>query len=137
MTKRNGSSTRIKKRFGVLRGGIICESLKPGTQLEGFDLRITCWRRYEVRDVPDWQPSMWTLIEFEASEEDSDALALRLSKDLATPGWYANWNTDTQAVVVFPDKIFQYKRGDAAGRKLAQEYGRNCGVPEPQLDWDD
>lgn len=122
---------------GKLRGAIICESLKPGTVLEGYELRLTRWSRYDVRDAADWQPSTWTLIEFEASEEDSDALALRLSKDLSSPGWYANWNSAKEAVVVFPDKIFRYKRGDRAGRKLAQEYGRNCGVPEPQLDWDD
>ena len=133
MTMKNGSKNGTKN--GTLRGAIICESLKPGTNLDGYDMRITKWRRYEVPQPADWQPSIWTLIEFETSEDDSDALAMRLSKDLASPGWYANWNTPTQAVVVFPDKIFRYKRGDKAGRKRAQKYGLDCGVPEPQLDW--
>jgi hypothetical protein len=120
---------------GKLRGAIICESLKPGTSLDGYEMRITKWRRYEVPQPADWQPKLWTLIEFEAPEDDSDALAERLSKDLASPGWYANWNTPTDAVVVYPDKIFRYKRGDKAGRKRAQKYGLAAGVPEPQLDW--
>jgi hypothetical protein len=121
----------------MLRGAIICESLKPGTNLDGYEMRITKWRRYEVPNAADWQPNVWTMIEFETPEDDSDALAQRLSKDLASPGWYANWNTSSQSVVVFPDKIFRYKRGDKAARTRAQRYGRDCGVPEPQLDWDD
>jgi hypothetical protein len=134
MTSRNGT-TRNGTKKGLLRGAIICESLKPGTSLDGYEMRITKWRRYEVSEGADSQPSVWTLIEFEAPVEDSDALAIRLSKDLASPGWYANWNTESDAVVVFPDKIFRYKRGDKAGRKKAQKYGLDCGVPEPQLDW--
>jgi len=122
---------------GVIRGAIIAESLKPGTVLEGYDLLVTRWSRYEVGEVPEWQPSVWTLIEFEADEETSDALAQRLCKDLREPGWYANWYSDTQAVVVFPEKVFRYKRGSKAGRTKAQNYGRACGVPEAQLDWDD
>jgi hypothetical protein len=133
MTTHNGSKNGTKK--GRLRGAIICESLKPGTVLDGYEMKITKWSRYEVSDATEAQPATWTLIEFEAPEEDSDALALRLSKDLASPGWYANWNTATDAVVVFPDKVFRYKRGDKAGRKKAQKYGLACGVPEPQLDW--
>jgi hypothetical protein len=129
--------TAARARTGIIRGGIICESLKPGTVLEGYDLRITRWSRYEVRDVPDRQPAVWTLIEFEATDDASDALAHRLSKDLRLPGWYANWSSDTEAVVVFPDRIFRYKRGDVSGREAVKEYGRHCGVPEEQLDWDD
>ena len=129
MTTRNGT------KKGLLRGAIVCESLKPGTVLDGYEMRITKWRRYEVEDPADHQPPVWTLIEFETPIEDSDALAIRLSKDLASPGWYANWNTELDAIVVFPDKIFRYKRSDKAGRKRAQRYGLDAGVPETQLDW--
>ena len=122
---------------GKLRGGIVCESLKPGTVIEGYEMRITRWSRYEIAEPAEWQPNVWTLIEFEADEEESDALAQRLSKDLDMPGWYANWYSGTEAVVVFPDKVFRYKRGDARRRKVVQQYARNCGVPEGQLDWDD
>jgi hypothetical protein len=121
----------------TLRGAIVCESLKPGTVLEGYDLRITRWSRYEIAEPAPSQPSVWTLIEFETTEDGSDALAQRLTKDLDSPGWYASWYTDTQAVVVFPERVFRYKRGDKAGRRRAQKYARNCGVPDGQLDWDD
>jgi hypothetical protein len=121
----------------MLRGAIVCESLKPGTVLEGYPLEVTRLSRYEVGDAAEWQPNIWTLIEFEASADDSDALAHRLSRDLDSPGWYANLYSDKEVVVVFPDKIFRYKRGSKTGRQRAQEYARACGVPEPQLDWDD
>ena len=121
----------------TLRGAIVCESLKPGTVIEGYRMHITRWSRFEVSDATDVQPDVWTLIEFEASEEDSDALAQRLSKDLRSPGWYANWYDDTQAVVVFPEKIFRYKRGNASAKQAAKTYARHCGIPATQLDWDD
>ena len=122
---------------GTIRGAIICESLKPGTILEGYDLRITRWSRYDVTGAAEYQPATWTLIEFEAEEDVSDPLAQRLAKSLLEPGWYANWYSDDRAVVVFPEKIFRYKRGDKTARKRAQKFGRECGVPEAQLDWDD
>jgi hypothetical protein len=90
-----------------------------------------------VSDATDAQPSLWTLIEFETTEDDCDALAHRLSKDLDSPGWYANLYTRKEAIVVFPDKIVRYKRGDVTGRKAAERYARECGVPKTQLDWDD
>ena len=67
----------------------------------------------------------------------SDPLASELAGRLLSPGWYANWNSDTEATVVFPGKIFRYPRGDQAGREEAQAHGRSVGVPEPQLDWTD
>lgn len=43
--------------MGVMRGGIICESLKPGTGLDDIPMVVTRWSRYEVQNVPDYQPS--------------------------------------------------------------------------------
>ena len=121
----------------VLRGAIICESLRPGTVLEGYDIRVSRWARYDVPGAAEWQASTWTLIEFEAPSEASEGLAGDLSASLLDRGWYANWNTDEEATVVFSGRIFRYPRGDEAGREEAQAHGRACGVPEPQLDWGD
>lgn len=122
---------------GKVRGVIVCESLKPGTVIEGYDIRVTRWSRYEIAEPAARQPGIWTLVEFEADEEESDALAQRLSKDLDEPGWYANMYSSSDAIVIFPDKIFRYKRGDQRRRKAAERYARDCGVPDGQLDWDD
>jgi hypothetical protein len=46
-----------------------------------------------------------------------------------------NFESPTESFVIFPDRIFRYPRGDAAGRAEAQAYGRQLAIPEPQLDW--
>jgi hypothetical protein len=121
----------------VIRGAILAESLKPGTGFDGHGMRITRCARYEVTNAADYQPPIWTLIEFEAPASGSDALARELADSLLSPGWYANWNSDAEATVVFPGRIFRYPRGDQAGREEAQAHGRSVGVPESQLDWTD
>jgi hypothetical protein len=122
---------------GMIRGAILAESLRPGTELPGQEMRILQLSRYEVSDAAEYQPPVWTLIEFEAPASAGHALADGLAESLLAPGWYANWNSDTEATVVYPGKIFCYPRGDANGRAAAQEHGRSLGVPEPQLDWTD
>lgn len=121
----------------VIRGAIVAESLKVGAGFDGHGMRIVRCARYEVTGAADYQPPTWTLIEFEAAAGVSDALASELADSLLSPGWYANWNSDTEAIVVFPGKVFRYPRGDQAGREEAQAHGRSVGVPEPQLDWTD
>ncbi len=121
----------------VVRGAILAESLAPGTVLDGDGMRIIRLSRYEVSDAAEFQPSVWTAIDFELNEEGAPALADQLAASLLAPGWYVNWNSEAEATVVFPRKIFRYRRGDLAARAAAQEHGRLCGVPEPQLDWTD
>ena len=96
----------------VIRGAILAESLKPGTGFDGHGMRITRCARYEVTGAADYQPPIWTLIEFEAPASVSGALAGELADGLLSPGWYANWNSDAEATVVFPGRIFRYPRGD-------------------------
>lgn len=119
------------------RGLILDESLKPGTKLDCDGMRIIRVSRYEVTGAPEYQPSIWTAIEFEAGEQSAAVLANQLADSLLEPAWYVNWNSDSEATVVFPNKVFRYRRGDQGGRAAAQQYGRQCGVPESQLDWAD
>jgi hypothetical protein len=121
----------------VIRGTILAESIKPGSSFEGHGMRIISWARYEVSDTAEYQPPVWTAIEFEAPADRGDALAAALSDVLLLQSWYANWTSDTEATIVFPGRIFRYPRGDKARREEAQEFGRQCGVPEHQLDWTD
>lgn len=130
-------STAAEPGVPVIRGTLLAESLRPGTGFAGHGMRIMRCARYEVSGTADYQPPVWTAIEFEAPTESADALASDFAESLLSPGWYVNWNSDTEATVVFPGKVFRYPRGDAAGRQEAQEHGRCCGVPEPQLDWTD
>ena len=37
-------------------------------------------------------------------------LGRELADSVLSLGWYANWNSDTETIVVFPGKIFRYPR---------------------------
>ena len=74
--------------------------------------------------TPEYQPSLWTAIEFELPAEEAPALAEDLAASLLSPGWYANWTGQAEATVIFPGKIFGYRRGDQAARAAAQQHGR-------------
>ncbi|HTS99581.1 MAG TPA: hypothetical protein VMI33_23470 [Streptosporangiaceae bacterium] len=122
-------------RTAVIRGLFLAESLKTGSAIGGHDMRLVRCSRYQAGGVAAYQPPVWTAIEFEAPGASAAALADELSENLLSPGWYVNWSSDTETTIVFPGKIFRYRRGDREGRAAAQEHGRSCGVPEPQLDW--
>lgn len=122
---------------GLIRGVILAESLRPGTSFDGHGMRVLRCSRYEVTGAAAWQPTVWTAIEFDAPAEAAGPLARELSEILLSPGWYVNWTDGHESTIVFPGRIFRYLQGDAQGRAAAQEHGRQCGVPGPQLDWTD
>ncbi|MGA5451828.1 hypothetical protein ACPCVO_34860 [Streptomyces umbrinus] len=120
----------------MLEGVLIAESLRAGAQLTGIPLRITKLTRVEMTDLGQDQPRIWTLLDFAADELDAERLADQLASCLSSTGvWYTDFHTSRETFVVFADKVFRYARGQAEGRREAQDYGRSVGVPEQQLDW--
>lgn len=84
----------------------------------------------------DQQPPQWTLLWFEAADADADRLAEQLSGALeVVGGWYADFHSDSDVIVVFAGRIFRYRRCDERGRAQVAEYARSVGVPEDRLDW--
>ncbi|WP_335980743.1 hypothetical protein [Streptomyces sp. CA2R106] len=122
----------------MLDGVLIAESLRVGSVLDEVPLHLTRIRRIEVPGAAPAQPRHWTLLDFQAEEADAERLAAALSRCLApTGGWYANFNTPTEAYVVFPDRVFHYPRGNPEARAAAVTHARTLGIPTPQLDWQD
>lgn len=122
----------------MLEGVLIAESLRVGAELGGVPLHVTKIARVEVSSAAAEQPQQWTLLDFAAEEAEAAALAEQLAACLAPAGgWYVNYNTATEAFVVFAGRIFRYPRKQAEGRRRAQSYARSIGIPEPQLDWQD
>ena len=122
----------------MLEGVLIAESLRVGAELGGVSLQVTKVSRVEVSNAAAYQPRQWTLLDFAAKESEAERLADQLAACLApTGGWYANYNTATEAFVVFSGKVFRYPRGQTEGRRQAQDHARSIGVPESQLDWQD
>ena len=119
----------------MLEGTLIAESLRVGTTLADLNLTVRRISRYQVPGATPDQPGIWCALDFEADDADAEGLAQLLADVLDQPGWYANFQSQTESSIVYPDRIFRYPRGDEAGRAEAQAYGRQLGVPDPQLDW--
>lgn len=118
-----------------MKGTLIAESLRVGSDLRTLRLVVTEIRRFATSDLPEYQPPVWTVLEFEADDVSAEQLAASLATALDEPGWYANFSTSDETFVVYPNRIFRYPRHDQHGREEAQAHGRTLGVPEPQLDW--
>jgi hypothetical protein len=120
----------------VLPGGLIGESLRRGSALEGITLSVRKVARADVGNIESGQPLTWTFIEFEAADTDAERLAEALQRVLEPAGgWYCDFRTDDETFVVFANRTFRYPRGDPIGRADVEDYGRSVGVPEAQLDW--
>jgi hypothetical protein len=120
----------------TMTGTLIAESLRVGAEIDGVSLTTTKVARSRVGDVEAGQPPVWTILEFEVADNEAERLMAVLEATLqAEGGWYCDFSSDDETVVVFAGRNFRYRRGDAGGRATAIEYGRAVGVPETQLDW--
>ncbi|MEV4499163.1 hypothetical protein AB0J84_26145 [Micromonospora arborensis] len=123
----------------MVQGRVIAESLRVGCDLQVRDLRITRIDRQDVSaSAGSQQPDVWTLLDVEGPDDTADDLASALAAALVQGrGWYADFRTTGDHVVIFPGRIFRYAIGDHAGRAEAVRHGRLAGVPPHQLDWGD
>jgi len=111
--------------------------LKEGLQDETIlkYLTITKTEIWDAENAEGDQPKQWTAIYFEVDEEKVDEIADQLSQVLKPKEWYLNISGENTIFVVFPNKIFKYKKGDTAEKIRSVEYGKTIGIPENQLDW--
>ncbi|OLL98688.1 hypothetical protein Ae706Ps2_3570c [Pseudonocardia sp. Ae706_Ps2] len=98
-------------------------------------LRVSRIQRFEARSAIAAQARIWTLLTFEADDSMVTELSNQLSRVLDEPGWYVDMRTTDETLIIFPHLVFRYRRGDAEGRRAAENYGRQHGVPDAQLDW--
>jgi len=116
----------------MLKGLLLKESLSELSLLDS--LQITKTEIWQVSNAVAWQPTTWTAVSFEADNDQADELAERMSQALK-PMWYINGSTEDMVYVIFPERVFKYRKGDLEQRSAAREFGRMIGVPESQLDW--
>lgn len=122
---------------GEYRGVLLAESLELDAVIE-VTLAVDRISRAAVGDADAGQPLVWTAVEFRVDSERVDELADSLSRALKCEGgWYCDFHSDSEVVVVFHDRVFRYRPGDRAAREEAERYATNMGVPQSQLDWSD
>jgi len=120
---------------GQYRGTLVSESLQVGAVVDAA-LSVHQVSRAAAGDTEAGQPADWTFIEFSVEAEQTDALAAELSRALLPDGgWYCNFNSDDEVVVVFHGRVFRYRAGDRDARAEVEQYARDLGVPDSQLDW--
>ncbi len=117
----------------MLKGLLLKESL---TDLGVLDrLHMTQTETWNVGNAAEYQPNVWTAISFEVDDDQADAIAAELSHVLKSPGWYIDARLNDEVYVIFPQRVFKYRRGDQAGKIEAQVYARTIGIPASQIDW--
>jgi hypothetical protein len=122
----------------MVSGYVLVEGMRPGARLEGLPLTLKGIARSPVSNPTPDQPSVWTTVEFEFPEEETQRIAGALADVLdERGGWYTNFTVDGETFVIYAHRIFRYRAGDEAGRAEAEAYGRTLGVPDRQLDWDE
>lgn len=123
----------------MTEGTLITESLRVGATLEGFHLYVNRIYREKAELSPEQVANglspIWTVIDFTLGSGEEERFAEGLSKALDSFGWYVNFQSSNESFIVFAGRVFRYLRGDTDGRKQAQSYAREQGVPETQLDW--
>jgi hypothetical protein len=116
----------------MLNGLLLKESLND-TSILGL-VHVTKTESWQVKNAAPYQPATWTALFFVAEEKQAEPLVEKMSQVLK-PQWYTSASTATHVYVVFPGKVFKYRKGDSVQRAEAQRYGRSIGVPDSQLDW--
>ncbi|MGQ0776170.1 MAG: hypothetical protein ACT4NY_17380 [Pseudonocardiales bacterium] len=121
----------------MIEGILIAESLREGTSLDGLRLVVRKLSRWTISDTAEYQPNVWTIIQFSGDDLDPNMLAKQFADALDTPSWYVDFHTTETKYVVFPGKVFRYPRGDTGRRAEVVAYAKMVGVPDTQLDWSD
>jgi hypothetical protein len=116
-----------------VNGLLLKESLADIKVLELVHIAKT--ESWQVTNATRYQPAVWTALSFEAEDSQADVIANKLSQALKLRGWYITASTATNDYVLFPCKVFKYRKGDGQQRAEAKRYGRSFGIPESQLDW--
>jgi len=116
------------------KGLLLKESLKD---LEVLKLiKIVKEEKWDIpkERLADYQPNIWNAVYYEGDEKDYKTISKKLSKAMNSK-WYINMNTPTKEIVIFPEKIFEYEKGNKQKKEEAIKYGKSLGIPEKQLDW--
>lgn len=134
-----GPSPSRRRNVGAdeYRGTLLAESLELGAVIE-LPLSVDRISRAASGDTDAGQPLVWTALEFSLAAEHASRLAEDLGRSLEREGgWYCDFRSQSEVVVVFRDRIFRYQPGDRVAREEAERYAASMGVPASQIDWPD
>jgi len=127
------SFEELERFCSSFHGLLLKESLRDVSVLD--TLQIENEEQWNVPRATDDQPKKWTAVFFRGDVKDASRIAAILSTSLRERSWYANLSTPTEEFVIFPHRVFRYKKGDVQAVPNARIYGKSLGIPEHQLVW--
>ena len=127
------SCEEFQRYCSSFHGLLLKESLRDVTILGRFQIERE--EQWNASRVTDEQPKQWTAVFFGGNATDANRIAETLSESLKERGWYANLSTSTEEFVIFPYRVFRYRKGDVQAVRNARTYGKSLGIPEHQLNW--
>jgi len=118
------------------KGVIIEESLKDKSVLQKIKILSTKVEEVTEKHKTPWL-KQWTLHVVEIPEDQAELIAEELSRSINDnpSSWYVDYNNGETFFVVYPNKIFKWKRGETEIIKACKEYGISLGIPPYQVDF--
>ncbi|MDE7212919.1 MAG: hypothetical protein K2O03_15955 [Lachnospiraceae bacterium] len=85
----------------------------------------------------DAVPRYWTALYFTADAEDfPEKLSHVMIADADRGGnWFADFKGGDTKYIVFRDKVFSYRVGDAAAKAAVCEECRKLGITDEEMNW--
>lgn len=97
-------------------------------------LTITNKEIWNVDNNNSHQPSVWTAITFENSDNNLNEIVFNIQKNLKDY-WYVDIRDETNTHIIFPQKSFCYLSNDEIKKEEVIQFGEKIGIPKSQLDW--
>ncbi len=114
------------------KGTIILESLKSDSLVSKLNIKKK--ETWNVGNNDPQQPAIWTAISFDNPKDSFLEIISEIQANLKD-FWYVDVRDQTNTIIIFPQKVFDYQTGDILQKQNAVNYGKSIGIPESQLDW--
>lgn len=118
-------------------GIIIEESLQNKSVLDEAIIQRTNVEAVTVEHATPWL-KQWTMHVVEIHENAIESFVHRLQDSFETEhrAWYADFKSDYDHHIVFPERIFHIDQSHKEQYDEAVQYGATLGIPRHQLDFD-
>jgi|SRR3989344_3817933 len=118
------------------KGVIIEESLKNTDILKDVTIISIKVEKVTEKHKTPWLEK-WTLHIVEIDPEKADKVAQKLSIIINDnpSSWYVDFNNGETFYVIYPNKIFKWKKGEIDTITACRKYGISLGIPPYQVDF--
>src|SRR3989344_8801994 len=110
------------------KGLLLRESLEDISVLA--KLKIVGEEKWDIENASPDQPRTWQAITYEGSQTEAKSIAAKLALAFKSGPWYTNFTAKSSVFIVFPGKVFAYRKGSLSGRKKAEAWAKSIGIPQ-------